>query len=138
MSDYEQTYTRFWQHLVENPDGSLNRDAVQRELADYQFLIGQVPIVYDEVTGGRVSDPRAMGHAVISIFQERLQQTLDEAVVEQFRELAETVEEKAETAAAAVALIRKTAEELAQQCGLAAREATSTAMVTCQPRKELP
>lgn len=126
MSDYQATYAHFWKDLVENKDGSLNRDAVMRELADYHFILGQVPLVYDEVTGGLVSEPRAMGHAIISIYQERLQQTADEAVVEQLHELAATVEDEAESAAAAVALIRKTAEELAEQCGLAAREATST------------
>lgn len=63
--DYEKTYADFWKSIVENPDGTLNLDQVMRELHDYHQMIEQVPLVYSEVTGGRISKPNTMASAVI-------------------------------------------------------------------------
>ena len=51
MGDYEKTYNDFWKDLVEDDNGSLNRDKVMRELADYHNVMQQVSLVYDDITG---------------------------------------------------------------------------------------
>lgn len=46
---------QFWSGIVTNPDGSLNEEQVWKELHDFHFLLSNVPLVYDHVTGGRAS-----------------------------------------------------------------------------------
>lgn len=85
MGDYEKTYNDFWKDLVEDDNGSLNRDKVMRELADYHNVMQQVSLVYDDITGGRISKPNTMAFEVIGVAQERI----DEIVNEEIRGLSE-------------------------------------------------
>lgn len=84
--DYEQTYTDFWKGIVEHADGSLNRDQMMRELHDFHALLDEVPKVYDEVTGGRISKPNTAAHHVIGEANERSE--------EDRRELAREISEE--------------------------------------------
>jgi hypothetical protein len=52
--DYKAIYKEFWKELVEK-NGKLNKDAIMRELADYEALINNVTEVYCYVTDGRLS-----------------------------------------------------------------------------------
>lgn len=56
----------FWRPIVCNPDGSLNAEAVKKELHDFYVVMGIVPKVYDHVTGGRISKIMTDPDAVIS------------------------------------------------------------------------
>ena len=38
MEDYEKEYNDFWKDIVENEDGTLNKDQVMRELYDYSNI----------------------------------------------------------------------------------------------------
>jgi hypothetical protein len=69
--DYLRDYRQFWAPLVENPDGTINRDKVARELADYQLVMVEASKVYDELTGGRLSKPNTAAHHVINFANER-------------------------------------------------------------------
>lgn len=82
MSDYAETYDDFWKEIVENPDGTLNRDQVMRELHDYRVLLEEVPKVYDEVTGGRLSKPNTAACHVIDAVNERIEAAIEAAVKE--------------------------------------------------------
>lgn len=73
VPDYVQTYDDFWREIVENPDGTLNRDQVMRELHDYRTLLEEVPKAYDEVTGGRLSKPNTAAQHVIAAVDERIE-----------------------------------------------------------------
>ena len=66
MVDYEQTYEDFWKAIVENPDGNLNLDKLKRELHDFKTLVRNVSLVYDHVTGGRISKPMTDPGVVIA------------------------------------------------------------------------
>lgn len=79
MQDYEQTYEEFWKRLVENEDGTLNKDAVMRELHDFHFMIEEVPKVYEVVTGGMLSKPNYHARGVIQAFEEYVERLVDEA-----------------------------------------------------------
>lgn len=75
MTEAEKTFNEFWRGIVENPDGTLNRDQVMRELHDYWVLLEEVPKVYDDITGGRFSKPNTAAHHVIAEVAERTEET---------------------------------------------------------------
>lgn len=63
--DYVATFEKFWRELVCNSDGTLNRDAVMRELHDYNTVLEEVPKVYDHITGGIFSKPNTRSAVII-------------------------------------------------------------------------
>ncbi|MBN6054548.1 hypothetical protein JYK22_21580, partial [Nonomuraea sp. RK-328] len=77
MGDYEKTYNDFWKDLVENEDGSLNRDQVMRELSDYHHLLEQAAEVYSHVTGGRISKTNTIASAVTAVADERIDEIVN-------------------------------------------------------------
>lgn len=62
-TDYAKDYTEFWQHLVENEDGSLNKDQVMRELFDYRLVMDNASEVYCELAG--LSKPNTAAQHII-------------------------------------------------------------------------
>ncbi|MFD0902358.1 hypothetical protein [Actinomadura sediminis] len=81
MTDYVETYNDFWREIVENPDGTLNRDQVMRELYDYRVVMEEVSKAYGEVTGGLLSKPNTAAHHIVAAVEERI-----EAVIRAVRE----------------------------------------------------
>jgi hypothetical protein len=79
---YARIYEADWRDIIEAPDGSVNRDALMRELADYSRLLRQTAIAYDRVTGGRISNPFTMPHAVENAVDELTQEIVDREVRE--------------------------------------------------------
>jgi len=65
MEDYEKTYEEFWKNLVENPDGTLNKDAIMRELFDFSFVMENVTKVYCEITNNRISKANTYAEEII-------------------------------------------------------------------------
>lgn len=51
MEDYIQKYEDFWKNIVENGDGSLNKDQIMRELSDYSMVMNDCEKAYDLMTG---------------------------------------------------------------------------------------
>jgi len=78
--DYNEIYKEFWAPLLENPDGTLNLDAVKRELHDYHYLMGAASRVYGHVTGGMVSKTNTLPSAVISVHDDHVQELVDQAI----------------------------------------------------------
>jgi hypothetical protein len=78
--DYETVYAEDWRKIVENPDGTLNLDQVKRELHDYSMLLRQVPVAYDEATGGRISKPHTLPHHIADAVNERLDNAERDAI----------------------------------------------------------
>jgi len=68
--DYKQDYEEFWKNIVE-VNGVLDKDKVMRELSDYHFMLQEVPKVYCEVSGGRISKPNTYAFEVIGEFNEQ-------------------------------------------------------------------
>lgn len=65
MKDYEQTWKEFWEPLLVK-EGTLDIDQVKRELHDYVAVMKMVPIVYDHITGGRITGIHSKPEHVIS------------------------------------------------------------------------
>jgi hypothetical protein len=59
-------FNTFWKDLVCDKRGRLIKNLVMKELADFSFLMAQVPKVYMHVTGGRISKPNTYASAVIA------------------------------------------------------------------------
>lgn len=58
-----------WSWLY-NQDGSLNEEAVLNEIMDYDFIIGEVPLVYARITDGLLSKPNYKAEIVLREFEE--------------------------------------------------------------------
>ena len=51
-----------------------------KELSDYSMLLEFVPIVYMEVTGGRISKPNTLPFEIISEFENVIGERIDEYI----------------------------------------------------------
>ena len=60
----------FWQTIICNEDGTINIEQLKKELCDYSLMLGEVPYVYSEVTGGMLSKPHYYADGVIQVFNE--------------------------------------------------------------------
>ena len=58
-----------WNWLYKN--GKLDEEAVLKEIYDYDFLLGEVPKVYCEITGGLLSKTNYTAEVVLREFNER-------------------------------------------------------------------
>ena len=58
-----------WNWLYKN--GKLDEKAVLKEIYDYDFILGEVPKVYCEITGGLLSKPNYASEVVLREFNER-------------------------------------------------------------------
>lgn len=82
MTDYEHTYNEEWRDIIE-PNGTLDMDALKKELHDFSFLMSQASEVYCEVTGNRLSKTTYNASAVIGEFHAKLDDWIEEAIAEQ-------------------------------------------------------
>ena len=69
--DYKEEYNDFWKDIVENEDGSLNKDQVMRELSDYSIIIDNCERAYYTMTDGAISKPNTMFFEVEGIFNSK-------------------------------------------------------------------
>lgn len=64
----EQVYQEDWKDIVEK-DGVIDVEQVKMELADFSFMLEQVPLVYSELVG--LSKPNYYASAIIGQHKER-------------------------------------------------------------------
>lgn len=69
---YEETWDAYWKEICSNPDGSVNLDQIKRELADYAFMLDEVPKVYTEVTGNTLFKPNYYANTVIGYYEDHV------------------------------------------------------------------
>ena len=68
--DYKKEYEEFWKDIVENTDGTLNKDQVMRELADYSMVMDNCASAYSTMTKQRISKQNTCFFEVENIFNE--------------------------------------------------------------------
>ena len=68
--DYKKEYEEFWKDIVENEDGTLNKDQVMRELSDYSMVMDNCARAYSTMTNGRISKQNTCFFEVENIFDE--------------------------------------------------------------------
>lgn len=69
--DYKEEYENFWKGIVENEDGSLNKDQVMRELADYSMVMHNCAMAYSTMTNQNISKQNTKFSEVESIFNDK-------------------------------------------------------------------
>jgi hypothetical protein len=79
--DVLESWRGFWADLV-IVDGVLDINAVANELHDYHTAITQVPLVYEEVTGGRLSKPNSRADYVLDYYNEQVDAMVKQAVAD--------------------------------------------------------
>ena len=70
MKDYIQKYNEFWKDIVENEDGTLNKDQVMRELSDYSMIIDNCTKAFSLMSGGIISKPNTHFEHVEKLFND--------------------------------------------------------------------
>lgn len=91
----QQVYDRYWKHLVE-VNGVVDMELVKNELADYEFVLDQVPLVYCELTGSRVSKPNTYAFEVIREAQNYIEDSRNSTALDDIEMFAEECETKEE------------------------------------------
>jgi len=80
MTDYERRYNDHFKRVIESPDGTINKDALMRELSDYLILIENVPLVYSYITNGRISRPFCDWNTVVGEYERSVTDDIDDAI----------------------------------------------------------
>ena len=65
---YMDKYNEFWKDIVENEDGTLNKDQVMRELSDYSMVLDNCSDAYYAMTNGKISKQNTKFFEVENIF----------------------------------------------------------------------
>lgn len=73
----EQIWNEFWKPMLEK-DGVINVEQLKKELADFYYLMHQVPKVYMHITGGRMSKIFYDADTVIQLADEYQQEQFEE------------------------------------------------------------
>lgn len=79
-TSYVEIYNSFFKDIVENPDGTLNKDQVMRELADYTVFMDTASKVYCNITHGRISKINTNADAIISVYEDCVNELIDDHV----------------------------------------------------------
>lgn len=79
---YKEIWEDYWRPFCTNEDGTLNLDQIQRELADYAFILEQVPSVYSEITGGTLSKPNYHAKTVIAVYEDNVNEIVKNHIEE--------------------------------------------------------
>lgn len=82
QSDIDKKYDSFWKEIVENPDGTLNKEQLKKELYDFSQLIGNLSALYCYITGDTVSKPMTDTKCVLGLFEEKLREAYNDGYVE--------------------------------------------------------
>ena len=79
----DKNFKEFWVPIIfDMENGRLNLEQLKKELYDYSMLLENVPKVYCEITGGRISKPNTNPDAVISEYNDVLTEIVNDAIKE--------------------------------------------------------
>ena len=70
MEDDKKEYEEFWKDIVENEDGTLNKDQIMRELSDYSMVMDNCARAFCTMTKQRISKQNTMFFEVEGIFND--------------------------------------------------------------------
>jgi hypothetical protein len=69
--EVEKEYQEFWKDIVENDDGTLDKEQVKKELCDFSMVMDNCTKAYVEMTCGYISKPNTYFSEVLGIFEEK-------------------------------------------------------------------
>ena len=70
LNEYQKLYYDFWAPIIEDANGNLNLDQLQRELWDYHMVMTEVGKVYSEATGGQFGKLNTQADAVLEAIKD--------------------------------------------------------------------
>lgn len=76
----EEEWESFWKEIVTNEDGTINIEQIKKELADFSFVMEQVPKVYCHITGDAMSKVIYKAEDVIRVADDHFNKSLKEAL----------------------------------------------------------
>lgn len=79
----EKVYQEYWKDIIEK-DGKINIERVKKELFDYHTIINNVPVVYDYITGSKIS-PLTDSSTVLALVENYNNQCTEDYVYEEIR-----------------------------------------------------
>lgn len=82
----EQEYNNFWKKIVENPDGSINKEQLMKELFDFSNMINNMCELAEYASCGMLSYPTYPASTIIGVFEEKLQEQYDYGYREGFED----------------------------------------------------
>lgn len=88
--EVEQEYNDFWKGIVENEDGTLNKEQVKKELSDYSMVMDNCERAFMEMTDGNVSKVNTKFFEVQHIFEDKFLHK--ESVKEDLKEIIDNVD----------------------------------------------
>ena len=71
----EHKWQTFWLPIVA-PEGEVDMELVKRELYDLDLLAHNTSVVYDHVTGGKISKPLTLPAIVIAAYEDHVNNLL--------------------------------------------------------------
>lgn len=81
-AEVEDEWENFWKEIVTDEKGNPDLEQIKRELADYSFILEQVPVVYNHITCGRLSKPNYYADQVTSLADDLQNKDIREHVKE--------------------------------------------------------
>jgi predicted RNase H-like nuclease (RuvC/YqgF family) len=81
QKEIDKEYNEFWKEIVENKDGTINKEQLKKELYDFHILIGNASKVYDALTK-TISKPMTPPEYVIEEAREIMNEEISEALEE--------------------------------------------------------
>lgn len=69
-NEVERVWNEFWKDIVTKEDGTIDLEQIKKELADFHFIMDQVPEVYCHITGGLLSKLTYKSSTVINRAEE--------------------------------------------------------------------
>ena len=69
--DENRDYEEFWKSIVENEDGTINKEQLKKELSDYLMIMDNCTRAYMLCSGGNISYPNTRFYEVESIFYDK-------------------------------------------------------------------
>lgn len=69
--EVEKEYQEFWKDIVENEDGTLNKEQVKKELCDFSMVMDNCTKAYCEMTCNIISKPNTKFFEVLRIFENK-------------------------------------------------------------------
>lgn len=78
--DPERDWIEFWEDICTTDTGDLDLAQIKKELSDFRMVMGQVSLVYDHITGGKITKPNTEAETVIAMADDEFDERLNEAL----------------------------------------------------------
>lgn len=76
--EVEDNYNSTWKEILENPDGSINKEQLKLELMDFSEMISRMTSLTSYVTRGTLSYPTYPLETIIEVAEREREEELDD------------------------------------------------------------